>query len=74
MYGATYISTSVSQYSAIQLRSNDVVGVCVGSSTSLDPDEEMPITHKVAHSYLPSPSLSVLINGLQDRREGSRQG
>jgi hypothetical protein len=51
MYGATYISTSVSQYSAIQLRSNDVVGVCVGSSTSLDPDEEMPITHKVAHSY-----------------------
>ena len=51
MYGATYVSTSVSQYSAIHLRSNDVAGVFVGSSTSLDPDEEMPITHEVAHSH-----------------------
>jgi hypothetical protein len=51
MYGSTYISTSVSQYSAIQLRLKAVVGVFVSSSTSLDPDE-MPIAYEVAHSHL----------------------
>jgi hypothetical protein len=61
MYGATYVSTSVSQYSAIHLRSNDVVGVFVGSSTGLHPDEEMLITYEVAHSHEPGPSLSVLM-------------
>jgi hypothetical protein len=36
---------------AIQLRPKDVVGVFVTSAPSLNPDEEMPITYKVAHSH-----------------------
>jgi hypothetical protein len=39
------------QDSAIQLRPKDVVGVFVTPAPNLDPDEEMPITYKVAHSH-----------------------
>jgi hypothetical protein len=38
------------QDSAMRLRPNDVAGVFVTSSTSVDP-EEMPITYKVAHYH-----------------------
>jgi hypothetical protein len=39
------------QDSAIQLRPKDVMGVFLTPTPSVDPDEEMPITYKVAHSH-----------------------
>ena len=55
-YGESSVKTfpykdAKGQDSAMQLRPKDVVGAFVTPAPRPDPDEEMPITYKVAHSH-----------------------